>query len=63
MSRATQIILAALAAGLWMNAAAMLLRPSPAQAQVGGDFSLSQISQVMQAIGNGTCANHKLCGP
>lgn len=63
MTRTTQIILAVLAGGLWVNAAATLLRSSPALAQVPTGLSISQIAQDITAIAAGTCTNHKLCGP
>lgn len=57
MDLSSKIILAALALGIWVNAA-MMLRPTPAQAQ--GD-ALASIASNIDDIARGICTSHKLC--
>lgn len=55
--KTTKLILAAIAAGLLLNAAA-LWRPLPAQAQ---DNALATIAHDFHSIYMGTCINNTLC--
>lgn len=57
MDKSTKLVLSAIAAGLFLNAA-VLLRPLPAAAQ--GD-ELATIAHDFHAIYSGTCLNHTLC--
>lgn len=52
----TKIILAILAAGIWLNAATALIRPAMAQ-----DAYWSQIASALSSIASGDCSNKKLC--
>lgn len=56
--RTTKLILAAIALGLWTNAAMSLFQPIVARAD---DFTARQIMYEVSAIANGTCVNHKIC--
>jgi hypothetical protein len=66
MDKTSKIIFALIAAGLWFNAAANLLRPANAQQ----DVLLTDISHSAQSIasslvtlvtGTGNCTNQQLC--
>jgi hypothetical protein len=67
MDKLTKVLLAAIALGLWMNAAPIW---RPARAQQHGievdtsamALALSRIAVGLNQIGNGTCKNRKLCG-
>jgi hypothetical protein len=54
-------ILAAIAAGLFANAGANLMRPAQAQAPSMTDGYLHSISQAMTDIAGGTCGNITIC--
>lgn len=55
--RSTKILLAAIAAGLWLNAATALIRPAVAQ----DSNTLHSIARDVSAIAMGVCVNGKLC--
>lgn len=66
--KTTKRLLAAIALGLWANAAALWLRPQPlfAQAQNSGaqavQYSmLVEIESHVSKIAKGTCANKTIC--
>ena len=67
MDKLTKVLLAAIALGLWMNAARIW---QPASAQQHGlevdtsamAFALSRITVDLNQIVDGTCKNRKLCG-
>jgi hypothetical protein len=59
MDKTIKILLVAIAAGLWLNAAAFYA-PRPAAATESDD--VATIRAAVVAIANGTCANHKICG-
>ena len=71
MDRTTRIIFALIAAGLWFNAAANLLRPAYAQQNVDAsaialaDIKLSAESIASSLVtlvrGTGNCTNQQLC--
>jgi len=65
MDKASKLILSAIAAGLWANAAVTLLHSGPAAAQEGqGGFMASEISIIATQVGdiaNGSCTNSKIC--
>ena len=59
--KATKILLAAIAAGLWANAATSMLKPAAAQ-NIPTFGTPEQISaRALSAIADGTCANQMLC--
>lgn len=53
----TKIILAILAAGIWLNAATALIRPAMAQ----DNPTLDRLQRDFRSLVEGTCSNHKLC--
>lgn len=53
----TKIILAILAAGIWLNAATALIRPALAQENP----SLTLLQRDFRMLIQGGCANQKLC--
>lgn len=57
LDRSTKILLAAIAAGLWLNAATTLIRPAAAQ----DTSALRSIARDITSITTGICANQKLC--
>jgi hypothetical protein len=57
MDRTTKILLAAIALGLWANAAATIVRP--AFADVGS--SIHNIETMVSNIYKGACPNNKIC--
>jgi hypothetical protein len=59
MDRTTKILLTAIAAGLWLNAAFFALRPAGATSTESDDGTSIRLAVV--AIANGTCANHEIC--
>lgn len=68
MDKLTKVLLAAIAFGLWMNAA-QIWQPARAQQQHGIEIdtsamalALSRIAVSLNQIVNGTCNNRKLCG-
>ena len=69
MDRTSKIIFALIAAGLWFNAAANLLRPAYAQQNVDAmalaDIKLSAESIASSLVslvrGTGNCTNQQLC--
>jgi hypothetical protein len=65
MDRTTKFLMAAIAAGLFANAGANLMRPAWAQAPSMTDTVITgylhSISQAMTDIAGGTCGNIKIC--
>jgi hypothetical protein len=62
MDRTSKIIFALIAAGLWFNAAANLLRPAYAQQDALGDSTRSIASSLKDLVeGSGHCTNRTLC--
>jgi hypothetical protein len=57
--KTTKTILALVAAGLWLNAAAALFHSTPASAQESA--ALQDIARDVRNIAMGVCTNHKLC--
>ena len=57
-NRFTKLILIFIALGLWTNAAATFMRPTPAAAQFNSD---ARIAVAVEMIAFGTCTNRKLC--
>lgn len=53
MDKTAKFLLAAIAAGLWLNLAIPLFSPANALTDM--------ISVYVAAIYNGTCVNHKIC--
>ena len=60
--RATKLLLALIAIGLWANILIPIVRSHTALADTNDDVYLSQIAQSTQALANGVCVNRKLCG-
>jgi hypothetical protein len=58
MDRTAKLLLTAIALGLWINIAVLVLRPVAAGAQ---SDQLSTISTNLEKIENGTCTNIKIC--
>jgi len=56
--KTTKLLLALIAAGLWLNAASSLIRPTSAGAQ---SYELQKIQRDLDSIGRGTCLNNKIC--
>jgi hypothetical protein len=58
-----KILLAVIAAGLWANVAASLMRPAHADDLDIGDIreAVSKIRNDLWDIANGKCQNSKLC--
>ena len=54
MDRMTKLLLALIAAGLWMNLAVPMLKPTGVSAQ-------GAMEMYVAAIYNGTCVNRKIC--
>lgn len=54
--KTTKILLAILAAGLWLNAATVLIRPAMAQ-----DPSITNLARDFHTVVQGQCPNQKLC--
>ena len=52
-----KFILIAIAAGLWANVMATMVRP----AHANSDSDISTIEQMVTAIANGRCHNSKIC--
>jgi hypothetical protein len=52
-----KMILTAIAAGLWANVAATLVRPAHADA----DSDISSIQEDLRRIASGHCQNSKIC--
>jgi hypothetical protein len=68
MDRTSKIIFALIAAGLWFNGAANLLRPAYAQQDALHDISVSvrSMAQDLQFLVQGdvvACKNPRLCQP
>jgi hypothetical protein len=63
MDRTTKLLLAAIALGLWANAASTVVKPSFAQAPrfATVDYSVETIAREILSISTGTCGNRKLC--
>jgi hypothetical protein len=63
MDRTTKLLLAAIAVGLWANAATTVAKPSFAQSRLGNtiDYSIETIARELLSISTGTCSNRKLC--
>jgi hypothetical protein len=65
MDKTSKVIFALIAAGLWINAAANLLRPAYAQHDALSDISVSAqiIAREIDALvaGGGFCTNQRLC--
>jgi hypothetical protein len=63
MDRTTKLLLAAIALGLWANAASTVVKPSFAQSRLGNtiDYSVETIARELVSISTGTCGNRKLC--
>ena len=61
MDRTTNLIFAAIAAGLWLNAGALVFGSTPASAKEY-DYQMGMIYSSVEAIANGTCLNRKICG-
>jgi hypothetical protein len=62
MDRTTKILLAAIALGLWANAATTVIKPAIAQFSTSRMESLlSDIESNTGRLGRGTCTNSKLC--
>jgi len=61
--KTTKLIVALIAAGLWLNAAAVMFHSSPAAAE--GDalsrMTLQSMARDISSIASGTCTNPKLC--
>jgi len=62
MDRSSKILLALIAIGLWANLVVSVTGTSRAEAS-SADVALQNIRFFVAAIYNGTCANHRLCGP
>jgi hypothetical protein len=58
--RATKILLALIALGLWANVLGPVLKPLPAYAS-DTDRLLSRIDDSLNDIARGYCSNKKLC--
>lgn len=54
--KTTKILLAIIAAGLWLNAATVLIRPALAQ-----DPSITNLARDFHTVVQGQCPNQKLC--
>jgi hypothetical protein len=72
MDRTTKILLAAIALGLWANAAAIIVKPASAQgadnilAGLLGQLeqirtAVAQMAVVFDRIEGGRCVNRKIC--
>jgi len=59
IDRSTKTLLAAIAVGLWANAALMAIRPATAQSDIVG--RLQEINDYVYGIYNGRCRNSKIC--
>jgi hypothetical protein len=53
-----KLLLAAIALGLWANAAVHTIGPAMAD----DDYHVRQIQTIIENIAKGTCNNHKICG-
>jgi hypothetical protein len=71
MDRTTKILLAAIAAGLWVNAIGTVLRPARADdtgvwlGRIANELTyLTDIADDVHALANGglKCTNSKICG-
>lgn len=61
LDRTSKIILAAIAAGLWANAALPILKPGTASAQIDINSVISRIDESVAKIARGACSNSKIC--
>lgn len=59
MDKTTKILMAAIAAGLWANAAANFITPATAQTPPGD--ALRSIAMSLNSIATGICTNQKMC--
>jgi hypothetical protein len=57
--RITKLLLALIAAGLWLDVASSLIRPTPTRAQ--DPYDLHRIQRDLDSIARGTCLNNKIC--
>lgn len=63
MDRTTKLLLAAIAAGLWVNAAGSLVRPAEADFYTlrSIDKNIALIQSDINSIYSGNCMNRRLC--
>jgi hypothetical protein len=59
--RTTKLLLAVIAAGLWLNVTAALIRPTPAKAQDAVESLIREMEIHLRWIANGNCSNRKIC--
>ena len=63
MDRMTNLLMAAIAAGLFLNVAVHTIQPARADDEGELNWRIEQnILNVLQTIADGTCHNNKLCG-